>query len=197
MIKKSLTYLLQPRTENIKKFNLLSSSLISISLLFCSTNGHTNTVNQTVTNSQQYNKNLVNEWVQYKFIYAELEQQGAAMQEQIIQQLGTKTKTGGSNSPEQQINKLVALGKQKFESIQPQTVEVKKLLKLQTENVEMMAKVMPNHFKLMSDKENTKIDTNAHFEQFMKFSATTAAANSYDLEVEKLVMQYLKDNPLK
>ncbi len=79
MIKKSLTYLLQPRTENMKKFNLLSSSLISISLLFCSTNGHTNTVNQTMTNSQQYNKNLVNEWVQYKFIYAELEQQGAAM----------------------------------------------------------------------------------------------------------------------
>ena len=167
MIKKSLTYLLQPRTENMKKFNLISSSLISISLLFCSTNGHTNTVNQTVTNSQQYNKNLVNEWVQYKFIHAELEQQGAAIQEQIIQQLGTKTKTGGSNTPEQQINKLVALGKQKFESIQPQTVEVKKLLKLQTENVEMMAKVMPNHFKLMSDKENTKIDTNAHFERLL------------------------------
>lgn len=176
--------------------NLFTSSFIALTLMFSVTQGHANAPNQTSLTTQQYNKNLVNEWVKYKFISAELEQQGAAYQANIMQQLGKKTKTGNASNIDSQLKKLAADAKQKFESIHPQTTEVKKLLNLQTENMEMMLKVMPNHFQLMADGENSKIDTDEHLQQFMKFSQTTAAANEHEKEVESLVMQYLKNNPL-
>lgn len=177
--------------------NLLTSSLIALTLVFSVAQTHATTVNQnTVSTSSQYNKNLVNEWVKYKFIYAELEQQGSAMQANIVQQLGKKTKTGTGINAETQLKKLVDDARIKLKSIQPQTTEIQKLLQLQSENLDMMLKVMPNHFKLISEGDNTKIDTAHHFEEFMKFSGTTAAANAYEKEVENQVMLYLKNNPL-
>lgn len=176
--------------------NLLTSSLITLTLICGLAQSHATTVNQTTVTTQQYNKNLVNEWVKYKFIYAELEQEGSAMQANIVQQLGKKNKTGSTINTESQLKKLVNDAHRQLERIQPQTAEIKKLLKLQAENLDMMLKVMPNHFKIMAEGENTKVDTGLHFEEFMKFSETTAAVNTYEKEVENLVMQYLKNHPL-
>ena len=145
-------------------------------------------------------KNLVNEWVQYKFLNMKIEQEGENFQNKLLpiiqgqdEQLFLKF--------QKEIKNLFIQGDQQIQALQFRNPSMQKLAKLQHENFELVLKVLPDHFALVfypEDEIKAKIgmDSEQHIKEFMKASATTAAVKQQEALIEAQVWQYLKDHPL-
>ena len=146
-------------------------------------------------------KNLVNEWVQYKFLYMKIEQEGTVFQnnlpgiiqnhnEQAFKQHLKETDTFLTNSD------------LKIQALQFSNPSMQKLLKLYHENIILTQKVIPKHYALIfysnedQKSEQQNQETENHLKEFMKLASATEAVKQQEMLIEVQVWQYLKDHPL-
>ena len=171
------------------------SLLISI-LLFCNSSLFAEKIYAAENRTNQYSKTLINEWVKFKLINLALEEKGAKTQEELIQLFSDKN-TNAKDRIHTRLKSIIDEFNAEIKLLNPQTVEIKKLVDLYTKNNEISLKVMPNHFQLEQTAEENSLESNRHHQEFMRFADATAAAVQYESEIEIQVLQYLKDHPLK